>query len=74
MSISRGCGRGETSWAIAISSSVVLPRAESTATTRLPGLRGLHDPFRGSLDPPGVGHRGAAELHHHRLKLGCRCA
>ena len=36
MSISRGCGRSETSWAIATSSSVVLPRAESTATTRLP--------------------------------------
>ncbi len=36
MSISRGCGRGETSWAIATSSSVVFPRAESTATTRVP--------------------------------------
>ena len=36
MSISRGSGTGETSCAIAISSSVVLPRAESTATTRLP--------------------------------------
>ena len=36
MSISRGCGRGETSWAISTSSSVCLPRAESTATTRLP--------------------------------------
>ena len=36
MSISRGCGRGETSCAIATSSSVVLPRAESTATTRFP--------------------------------------
>ena len=35
MSISRGSGVGETSSAIAISSSVVLPRAESTATTRL---------------------------------------
>ncbi len=33
MSISRGSGLCETSSAIAISSSVVLPRAESTATT-----------------------------------------
>ena len=39
MSISRGSGVGETSSAIAISSSVVLPRAESTATTRLPSSR-----------------------------------
>jgi hypothetical protein len=39
MSISRGSGAGETSSAIAISSSVVLPRAESTATTRLPASR-----------------------------------
>ena len=36
MSISRGCGRSETSWAIATSSSVVFPRAERTATTPLP--------------------------------------
>ena len=36
MSISRGSGVGETSWAMAISSSVVWPRAERTATTRLP--------------------------------------
>ena len=36
MSISRGCGRGETSCAIAISSSVCFPRAERTATTRAP--------------------------------------
>ena len=36
MSISRGCGRSETSRAIATSSSVVLPRAERTATTSLP--------------------------------------
>ena len=33
MSISRGCGRSETSWASATSSSVCLPRADSTATT-----------------------------------------
>ena len=33
MSISRGCGRCETSWARATSSSVCLPRADSTATT-----------------------------------------
>ena len=39
MSISRGSGVGETSSAIAISSSVVWPRADSTATTRLPVSR-----------------------------------
>src|SRR5690242_11960157 len=39
MSISRESGWGETSAAMAISSSVVLPRAESTATTRLPCSR-----------------------------------
>ena len=39
MSISRGSGLGETSSAIAISSSVVWPRAESTATTRRPASR-----------------------------------
>src|SRR5438128_1162486 len=36
MSISRGSGWSETSLAIAISSSVVWPRAESTATTPAP--------------------------------------
>ncbi len=36
MSISRGNGLSETSYAIATRSSVVFPRAESTATTRLP--------------------------------------
>ena len=39
MSISRGSGASETSSAIAISSSVVLPLADSTATTRLPSSR-----------------------------------
>src|SRR4051794_22209770 len=39
MSISRGSGRGETSWALAIRRSVSLPRALSTATTRWPALR-----------------------------------
>ena len=39
MSISRGSGESDTSCAIAISSSVVLPRAESTATTRAPAAR-----------------------------------
>ena len=39
MSISRGSGASETSSAIAISSSVVLPRADSTATTRAPRSR-----------------------------------
>ena len=70
MSISRGCGRSETSWAIAISSSVVLPRAESTATTRAPASAACDDPARGALDPLGVGDGRAAELHHHRLGNG----
>ncbi len=39
MSISRASGAAETSSAIAISSSVVLPRAESTATTLAPRSR-----------------------------------
>ena len=39
MSISRGSGAVETSSAIEISSSVVLPRADSTATTRWPCSR-----------------------------------
>jgi hypothetical protein len=39
MSISRAAGVSETSWAICTSSSVVLPRAERTATTRLPACR-----------------------------------
>ena len=39
MSISRGSGAAETSSAIAISSSVVLPRADSTATTGWPRSR-----------------------------------
>ncbi len=36
MSISRGSGVGETSSAMRISSSVIFPRAERTATTRCP--------------------------------------
>src|SRR4051794_18321191 len=36
MSISRGSGRSETSLAMRIRSSVVFPRADRTATTRLP--------------------------------------
>ena len=67
MSISRGSGRAETSSAIAISSSVVWPRADSTATTRLTGVALGDDPPGGSLDPLGVGDRGAAELHHDGL-------
>jgi hypothetical protein len=39
MSISRAAGVAETSFAMPTSSSVVLPRAESTATTRLPSAR-----------------------------------
>ena len=68
MSISRGSGRSEISSASATSSSVVLPRAESTATTWLPGLARGDDPPRGALDLLGAGDRGAAELHHHGLR------
>ena len=39
MSSSRGSGRSETSSAISTSSSVVFPRADSTATTRCPPSR-----------------------------------
>ena len=39
MSISRGSGSGEISWAIATSWSVVSPRADSTATTGWPSSR-----------------------------------
>ena len=39
MSISRGSGCGETSWASAIRRSVSLPRALRTATTRCPASR-----------------------------------
>ncbi len=69
MSISRATGRSEISCAWATSSSVVLPRAESTATTRLPRLAGGDDPPRGALDLLGAGHRGAAELHHDDVGL-----
>ena len=43
---------------------MVLPRAESTATTLLAVLARGDDPPRGALDALGVGDRGAAELHH----------
>ena len=66
MSISRGSGVGETSSAIAISSSVVLPRAESTATTAVALLLARATMrLRGALDALGVGDGGAAELHDH---------
>ena len=58
-------GLEETSSAIAISSSVVLPRADRTATTRLPGLALGDDAPGCALDPLGVGDGGAAELHDH---------
>ena len=64
MSISRATGRSEISCAWPTSSSVVLPRAESTATTRVPGLAGGDDAPRGAFDLLGAGDGGAAELHH----------
>ena len=63
-----GRGSGETSSAIAISSSVVLPRADSTATTWWPCSRARDDPARGALEALGVGDRGAAELHDDRAR------
>ena len=57
---------------MSISSSVVLPRAESTATTRLPLLALLDDPAGGALEPLGVSDGGAAELHDHRVRHGRR--
>ena len=77
MSISRGSGVVETSSAIEISSSVVLPRADSTATTRWPCSRAATIRARGALDALRVGDGGAAELHHHgpgheRLSVGTR--
>ena len=64
MSISRESGRSEISNAWANSSSVVLPRAESTATTRLPASRAATILPGGALDLLGARDRGAAELHH----------
>ena len=49
MSIARGFGRGEISCASAISSSVVSPIAESTATTRWPAVAGGDEPAATSL-------------------------
>ena len=57
--------RSEISRAASTSSSVVLPRAESTATTCLPALARGDDPPGGALELLGAGDRGAAELHHH---------
>ena len=64
MSISRGSGEAETSSAIEISSSVVFPRAESTATTRWPARARRRSGAR-RLEALRVGHGRAAELHHH---------
>ena len=64
MSISRGSGVVETSSAAAISSSVVLPRADRTATTCCPCSRALTMRLRGALDALGIGDGGASELHH----------
>ena len=64
MSISRGSGVVDTSSAIEISSSVVLPRADSTATTRWPVLAGGDDAAGGALEALRIGDGGAAELHH----------
>ena len=64
MSYSRGCGCSETSCARRMSSSVVLPMAESTATTFEPVLPGRDEPLGDPLQLVGVADRGAAELHH----------
>ena len=72
MSISRGSGKSETSSAIATSSSVVCPRAESTATTRRPASRCATMRRAARLIRVGVGHRGPPELHHHCGLVGHR--
>ena len=59
--IARGCRGSETSSAIATSSSVVFPRAESTATTRLPSSAAC-TMCRAARGSAGVGDRSAAEL------------
>ena len=69
MSISRGSGRSEISSAISVSSSVVEPRAESTATTRLPASRAATIRAAARFSSLGAGDRGAAELHHHDVRL-----
>ena len=67
MSISRAAGVSDTSWAMPTRSSVVLPRAESTATTRLPSSRAATIRRAARLMSSGSGNGGAAELHHHCL-------
>ena len=52
MSISRPAGRGDTSWASRTRSSVVLPIADTTTTTSLPGAAGAR---RCARRPPGCG-------------------
>ena len=63
MSISRGSGRSETSPAIATSSSVVLPRAESTATTCWPLSRAATMRRAARRMSSALGDGRAAELH-----------
>ena len=58
-------GAVEISLARAMSSSVVAPRAESTAITWRPSSLALTIRRRGALEPLGVRDRGAAELHDH---------
>ena len=64
MSSSRAGGAGQTCLARSSSSSVVSPIAETTTTTSLPCLLGLHDALGDAPDAVGVGHRGSAVLLH----------
>ena len=70
MSISRGCGRSETSCAIATSSSVVCPARRQDGDDVLALLLRGHDPSRRALDALGVGHGRASELHDDGLSHG----
>ncbi len=70
MSISRGLGRSEISRAIPTNSSVVLPRAESTATTFEPRSRSATMRAAARLRSLGTGDGGAAELHHDYVGVG----
>ncbi len=64
MSSSRGWGLGEIRCARSISSSVVWPIAERTATTRLPRLARRDQALRDRLQLLGVADGRAAELQH----------
>ncbi len=69
MSSSRASGRAETWCASEISSSVVAPIAERTATTRFPSSCAEHEPLGDAPQPLRAGDARPAELHHHGAAL-----